>query len=270
MATRKDTPEDNFGSDLRPVMSLLDQKPADIVDVLFIQRGIDALFVKQSVSLATRAPLAAFHHLYISITSEIERGVRWKQFDDTDFMTILDVNFASLYFEALRNWISPSVRGAAATGPVPTAWQLLFDVSLTSRVTALRGASLGVNAHINHDLAYAVARSWGSEPIPLSSCPREDDFQRINNIFKRQIPILRRQMTAESPHLIKLDQEIGPIDDWLEWFVVKLTRSNAWDDARALKSRINVWRHAKEQEIDRDSTRFARLILHRRLDDIFT
>ena len=62
------------------------------------------------------------------------------------------VAFANLYREALEAY------DAGRTTAVPRAWRRCFDTAATGNNLVLQDVLLGVNAHVNNDLAFALDR----------------------------------------------------------------------------------------------------------------
>ncbi|MDR6319191.1 hypothetical protein J3R03_003387 [Actinoplanes couchii] len=98
--------------------------------------------------------VAAFNALYLTITEQVQAHLRGTDVTDPVFLEVLDVEFARLYFTALASW------GAAPGVDTPDAWEVLFRRAHDHRISPLEAAVLGVNAHINHDLALALIATW--------------------------------------------------------------------------------------------------------------
>ena len=74
--------------------------------------------------------------------------------------------FAKYYLRAFDNWTADSNSSA-----VPQAWKIAFDAAQDGRVSAAGNFFLGLNAHINHDLALAMAAAGLTGPDGSSEKP---------------------------------------------------------------------------------------------------
>src|SRR5580704_14721231 len=89
-----------------------------------------------------------FNGVYLSVTQAVENRVNAGGFNDSDWLAELDVQFAALYFNALY---------AALTGaPCPGSWQAMFSRRDQTDIARIQFALAGMNAHINHDLPFAI------------------------------------------------------------------------------------------------------------------
>ena len=110
-----------------------------------------------------------FNFLYLRVTESVRNDtVSW---DDPAWLERLDVAFANLYFDALAN-----------DSACPRAWRALLDVRKRAGIARIQFALAGMNAHINHDLALALA---GLGPLPAEGSPRHRDFVRVNALLER-------------------------------------------------------------------------------------
>ena len=137
---------------------------------------------------------------------------------------MLDVEFARLYFRALELWNDDSP-------DTPDAWEVLFVRAQDEEVDLMTAAALGVNAHINHDLALALIGTWAAG-FPGYG-PQHHDYLLINKIFfKEEIPVLRRRFATAWQ--LEIDRFVGDLDDWSQRVLVQTTRAMAWEQAELL------------------------------------
>jgi len=167
--------------------------------------------------------VAAFNELYLTITKRVDgalrTGVHWPE-----FLELLDVEFAKRYFAALDLWNRDEE-------DTPDVWEVLFKRSGDTELTRLVAAILGVNAHINHDLALALIATW-AELGPPQNDDIYPDYLLVNKIFYEEIPLLRRVFSDEWQ--LDLDRLAGPLDDWSQRALVMVTRAHAWEQALRL------------------------------------
>ena len=167
--------------------------------------------------------VSAFNALYLIITKRVD-GALATGVNSPEFLELLDVQFAKRYFAALGQWN----RDEDAT---PDVWEVLFKRAADQRLSRLVAAMLGVNAHINHDLSLALIATW-NEVGPPTDDLIHPDYLLINQIFYEEIPPLRRGFSTTWQ--LELDEFVGPLDDWSQRVLVRVTRAHAWDQARHL------------------------------------
>ena len=159
------------------------------------------------------------------MTREVLRETRTDAFEDSAFLVRLDVVFADLYFAA--------VDADAARVAVARAWAPLFSARRRPRVAAIQFALAGLNAHINHDLAIALVRTFrdlGTEPERDS--PEHRDYLRVNAILER---VEERVKERFATGLVGLaDEALGRVDDVLAAWSVARARDSAWTHAETL------------------------------------
>lgn len=168
--------------------------------------------------------VAAFNSLYFTITDRVAGSLRGSEVRDKEFLELLDVEFAKRYFHALRLW-------GADDPATPDAWEVLFRRAQDHGVSKLAAAMLGVNAHINHDLALALVSTW-EQLGPPDEDEIHPDYLLINKIFFEEIPGLRRRYST--PLQMRIDRLVGNLDDWSQRVLVSVTRAHAWEQAQRL------------------------------------
>nr|WP_145830922.1 DUF5995 family protein [Actinoplanes teichomyceticus] len=224
------------------MLTAVEDPPEDIVGV------IDRLKAVQKI-LDTLPPspganrVAAFNTLYLTITEQVAESLRGPGCTDPQWLETLDVEFARLYFRALGSW------GVSGANPAD-AWEVLFRRAHDESMTVMDAAVLGVNAHINHDLALALVATWKRLGYPGDG-PQHPDYLLVNRIFYRQIPLLRRRFATAWQ--LQIDRCVGGLDDWSQRILVRTTRAMAWEQAETL------WRLRD----DEDDLAHARLVLDR-------
>jgi hypothetical protein len=200
----------------------LGNPPKGIADVLAIQVTVQAVLDQLPPSPANNR-VAAFNKLYLTITRRVDTALqttaKWPE-----FLELLDVEFAKRYFTALDMWNRDQEE-------TPDVWEVLFRRAGDLHMSELVAAVLGVNAHINHDLSLALITTWEK----LGPPPDDEvypDYQLVNNIFYEEIQPLRRGFSDDWQ--MEIDRFVGPLDDWSQKILVKVTRAQAWDQALRL------------------------------------
>jgi hypothetical protein len=97
--------------------------PARIADVVDRLEAIEA-------ALSPRDGVAAFTHLYLEVTREVQRVLRPGFFEDARFVRLLDVVFADLFFEVDR------LVGLAGRGLLPRWTTMRWSFGSPARMLA--------------------------------------------------------------------------------------------------------------------------------------
>ncbi|MEO5609074.1 MAG: DUF5995 family protein [Ornithinibacter sp.] len=172
---------------------------------------------------------AIFAQCYLIMTGRVREAIDAGEFVDGVWVTHLLDRFADYYFDALDAHASPD-----PPLPCPAVWVRAFDACTDSRCHPLRALLLGINAHINHDLALAIVdvlEDWAD----LDEATRETrrrDHEHVNSIIETTTDEVQRDVVARwAPGTAILDVVLGPLDEWVFSIVVNSFRGNVWVDA---------------------------------------
>jgi hypothetical protein len=201
----------------------LRDQPTDIAGVLARLKAVQAMLDQLPPTPALNR-VAAFNSLYYTITDRVGRALTGPGVTDPAFLEMLDVEFAKRYLNALRLW-------GEDDEATPDSWEVLFRRGQDNRLSRLAGAMLGVNAHINFDLALALIATW-RELGPPTGGVVHPDYLLINQIFYEEIPGLRRRYSTSWQ--LRLDALSGQLDDWSQRVLVASTRALAWEQAERI------------------------------------
>ncbi|GIF20371.1 hypothetical protein BJ973_001724 [Actinoplanes tereljensis] len=169
--------------------------------------------------------VSAFNELYLKITRRVDGALTaGDEVNSPDFLELLDVEFAKRYFAALNLWNLDDE-------DTPDVWEVLFKRGHDTRMSKLTAAMLGVNAHINHDLALALIGTWNELGAPTDD-QIHPDYLLVNEIFYQETPGLRRGFATDWQN--EIDEFVGPLDDWSQRILVRVTRAHAWDQGREM------------------------------------
>jgi hypothetical protein len=201
---------------------VLRDPPAGIGEVIAklttVQRIVDDLPPSPSSNR-----LSAFNDLYLTITKRVDGALRTDA-RSPEFLELLDVEFAKRYFAALDLWNRDDE-------DTPDVWEVLFKRARDLEMSRLVAAVLGVNAHINHDLALALIATWDELGAPQDD-DIHSDYLLVNHIFYEEIRPLRRGFS--NAWQMEIDRLAGPLDDWSQCVLVDVTRAHAWAQARRM------------------------------------
>jgi hypothetical protein len=116
---------------------------------------------------------------------------------------------------------------------------------------------VGVNAHINLDLAVASARLLPGDAIH----GLKHDFDAVNEILAVELGRLQAALADLSPLLGTLDVVLGRLDEEIVGFNVQKARGEAWDAAVLLAHQPPDAQEVGERMLDRYAAGLARVAL---------
>ena len=120
---------------------------------------------------------------------------------------------------------------AGDTEHVPKAWRLCFDAARAQTGLVLTDMLLGVNAHVNHDLPYAL-NGISIEPDRES---RYRDHAAVNAVLGAVTERATEQIASlYAPGIAGLDIVAGNLDEMTSAFSLDIARESAWDAALSL------------------------------------
>jgi hypothetical protein len=185
---------------------------------------------------------SAFALLYLRTTESIRAALRAGEFSDRRFWSRITFGFGRYYLDALEAWR----RGERKR--VPEAWRIAFRAAKHERVSTLGDLFLGINAHVNRDLAYIYHRLGVRD---------HTDHLHVNDVLGRVYPIVYPEITATLdpalPGQASRDPSLSL--DIFAW------RELAWRNAARLRAaRTRVARRRVAAGIERHSVAVARRI----------
>ena len=191
--------------------------PQSLDDVLEIMRGANAI-------LPDGDGLKWFHRLYLQVTEAVAQRVAAGGFSDPAWMAALDVQFARLYLAALTQTLEG--------GNPPACWQVMFDRRADVRVARIQFALAGMNAHINHDLPFAIVNTCRATGGAPDRGPHYADYTALNSTLAAIVDTAKRELNVRL-----LGDALPPLshlEDTLAAFGVTAARENAWTGAEIL------------------------------------
>jgi hypothetical protein len=187
--------------------------------------SVDAVLARMSELLAEFEregdPRAVFLRSYRIITARVRDQVATTKFTDAVWLAALDVQFAHAYFDALE--------GYEAGAAIPRCWQLAFDLAQAGRTSVIADLTLGMNAHIFHDLPIAVYKlGLGT----LGRDVRQQDYTLVDGLLALEINEVQRQITRHySFGLWLLDRAGHGADELFTDRGLRAARAVAWQNA---------------------------------------
>lgn len=166
-----------------------------------------------------------FNWLYLQVTHAVEARVASGGFADSTWLAELDVQFAYLYFDALKTSLSGQ--------PAPGCWQVLFGARACTPVARIQFALAGINAHINHDLPQAIVSTCQRTASSLEHGGKHyDDYTRLNATLDGLIETAKR--TLQVRLLGDALPPISHLEDLIAAWSVSAARETAWHNAEIL------------------------------------
>jgi hypothetical protein len=170
---------------------------------------------------------AVFALSYLRTTQEYRRTIVDPTFfDDTPFVNHEDAVFANLYFDAYDDWHVGRMRS------VPMAWAIAFQAARDRAVSAAGDLLLGINAHVQRDLPFALYSIGLTKPDGTS---RKPDHDRVNVILNRVMgPVIAEIAQRFDPTIDDADVSGTTLDDTLVFQILPTWRETAWRNAERL------------------------------------
>ena len=169
---------------------------------------------------------AVFSLAYLRTTEEYRRTIEDPTFfEDTSFVNHEDVVFAEYYFRAQDAWM------AGLRLQTPPAWAHAFEAAERRELSAVGNLVLGMNAHIQRDLPFALASIGMTAPDGRT---RKTDHDRVN-IFLNRIPDeLIPELARRFDPTIDDAEVPTMVDDIASFQLIPAWRETAWRNAERL------------------------------------
>ncbi|MFC4425217.1 DUF5995 family protein [Deinococcus navajonensis] len=167
---------------------------------------------------------AIFTGAYVVITAAMQEALNAGRFLDGAWVERYLTAFARLYLEAAHQYETDLELG---TGAAPAAWQIAFETCRHFNVSPLVHLLLGINAHVNRDLAVALVQAGISERLH----ERYEDHTRVNDVLSEAVNALQARVTSSTPSLARLDGVMGHWDEQVACRTVAWARELAWSQA---------------------------------------
>lgn len=200
---------------------------------------------------------AIFADAYGHMTSRMGRAIEDDQFGDGEWVGRLLDGFADYYFVACD---SHQAGGDAC----PVAWRHAMDACDDDGTHPLQVLLLGINAHINHDLVFALADvldDWQELP-PASRDLRLADHRRVNTVIASTVDDVQDDVVSRwCPAMGTLDRALGPVDEWVSSRLIGGWRQDVWGSTQELLMAGEDDRATVERAIQERARRMSRLIL---------
>jgi AcrR family transcriptional regulator len=202
---------------------------------------------------------AIFLSCYALMTENMLEAIEAGEFRDPGWVAALLEHFAEYYFHALTAYEQDP-------RTTPRVWNYAFTAANHPETNVLAKLILGVNAHINYDLVFAVADMLESEWADLSAEQRglrHQDHSHVNAIIARTIESVQDQVVERYDSRYALvDELMGPLDEWATAKLIAEWREHVWQSAtRWLAAKDETERQAVKAHVENESVRIANTLL---------
>jgi len=190
----------------------MNHQPAQNIDEVLkrLERLIDEAYKE-------RSRMGYFYILYYQVTRAVKEGIETGRFEQTELMHQLDVTFANYLFNGLSS---------------EPLWEDVQRQSSNPKLVVLQHLLLGMNTHINFDLAQATA-----DTIPAALVDAfEKDFLEINSILYEQVDSIQNKIAKSWWFYRVLDTILGRLDEKLVDFSMKKAREIAYENSKKLRN----------------------------------
>jgi hypothetical protein len=165
---------------------------------------------------------------YLRTTEEYRRTIEDPTFfEDTAFVNHEDAVFARYYFDAFDAWRD------GRRDAVPPAWAIAFRAAADRAMPASGNLMLGINAHVQRDLPFALA---GIGIVKPDGSSRKPDHDRVNEFLNRVTDDLYAEIARRFDSTIDDADLPGTADDLALFQVIPTWREIAWRNAERLVS----------------------------------
>jgi hypothetical protein len=191
--------------------------------------------------------------IYSRVTAEVGRAIEAGTFADPAWVEAYLVTFADLYRQALLSFETGSLDTLA------DPWQVAFESATRGECLVVQDAVLGINAHVNYDLALALSLVG----VDADRERKYADHCAVNAILRRLVDEVQERLAERyAPGVARIDESLGRLDEALSFVALAEGRDTAWRAAVAITdSRFGVRRTAAMWFLRASSTGVAYLLL---------
>jgi hypothetical protein len=197
----------------------------------------------RSMALDSRDGRGYFTAMYARVTGRIGAAIDADRFADGERMDEFATAFASYYLFPARGEVT-----------APRCWQVTWDVAGDDRLLIVQHLLLGINAHVNHDLALTVVEVATARGEIGSIRP---DFNAVNQVLAETYQELVADLGLVSRWAIAAST-LGGGDAFN--FSLRVAREQAWQAAVAMHGLDDEGLRSYQGELDRLVTVLAYLV----------
>lgn len=206
-----------------------------------IDEVIERMQVRLDGLVATCSHSAIFSLAYLRVTENVRDAVRSGYFDDEQWLNRVDTVFAELYFDTTSRW-----EAGRRTG-IPAAWRIALQAEDDRAVSGLGNFMLAMNAHINRDFPYVIAKVGLTAPDGTSHKADHDRYnQRLDSLYA---PVFAEEARRFDPTFD--DVNAGTVEETLAGVIMRGWREMVWRNGELLAlARTPTQRTLAQREIE--------------------
>ena len=197
---------------------------------------------------------------YTQMTANMLKAIQAGEFHDNAWVHRLLERFAEYYFMAQRTY-------EQQPDYTPPVWLITFEATGDTKVHVLQHLLLGINAHINYDLVFALedvlAPEW-SVLSPSQRMQRYEDHCQVNTVIARTVDAVQDNIVERfAPKMDLIDDGMGRLDEWLASRMISLYRDRVWQKAvELLQAQDELEREAIMMVVENSSLQRAERVRH--------
>jgi hypothetical protein len=201
-------------------------------------------------SRAHESRMGYFAALYTHVEKAIANALAEGAFDHPALLVKVNETFFGRY----RDAFDERLRRAPTTG----VWKATFDATQSNRLCVVQHLLLGMNAHINFDLAIAVADALEPEQVPTFQA----DFNRMNALLASLVNEVCSDVALVWGPLTWINRLAGGPEDLIINFSMRYARDHAWRSAIQLSALTGSARAAAIIKLDSVAVGLAYDVAH--------
>jgi len=160
-----------------------------------------------------------FLTVYTRMTRQIRKRIDRGGFADPSWIREYTTTFANYYRRAFLAF------ERANAELLPDPWRIAFGTAARDSALVIQDALLGINAHINYDLALTL-RDVGIDPDRPA---KRADHQVVNDVLAKLIDIQQSVLAdVYAPAIRDIDALFGRVDERISLFGLSEGRAQAW------------------------------------------
>lgn len=188
--------------------------------------------------ISSQNRMGYFAALYKRMTVAVSEAILGQTFEDGERMNHLDVVFAQRYLDAFDAYNSGN--------SCSTAWKFTFDCCKANDLIVIQHLLLGINTHINLDLAIASATVAPGDAINEIA----NDFYRINSIIASLVDDIQESLSRVWLPMRLLGKIANGREKAVLNFSIDKARETSWCNALLLAAMDKGQQDAYIQQMD--------------------
>ncbi len=209
-----------------------------------VLRAMDSIIEE---SIREKNYLGLFAYVYRRTTARIKKEIEEGNFEDNARLEKLDIVFAGLYLDAYHRY--------RENKSIHKSWKIAFDAK-NQKLAVIQHILLGMNAHINVDLA--VSASTIMEGKPMGDL--ENDFNKVNDILASLLNEMQDRIGKVSVLMVLLDWLGKRTDEKIIDFSMVQARKQSWRIANELWKLKGDRKNDRINEVDHSVSKIADFI----------